>query len=89
LEEGRDVVRANVVEVAGDAERLGGLLPTDFRRVQPPADKYQRNNAQGGQHDRQPTSLGEFMPIDQGKSQSVEAAGDKSAVERGVPPNER
>ena len=29
-EEGRDVVRADIVEVAGYAERFGSLLPADF-----------------------------------------------------------
>ena len=50
-EEGRDVVRADVVEVAGDAERFGGLLPADLCRVQPPADDYQRKSAQHSQQD--------------------------------------
>ena len=40
-EEGRDVVRADVVEVAGDAERFGRLLPADLCRVQPPAEEHQ------------------------------------------------
>ena len=56
-EEGRDVVRADVVEVAGDAERFGGLLPADLCRVQPPADEHQRKNAQQSQQG-QPASLG-------------------------------
>ena len=57
-EEGRDVVRADVVEVAGDAERFGGLLPAALCRVQPPADEYQRKSDQQSQQDYQPTSLG-------------------------------
>jgi hypothetical protein len=60
-EEGRDVVRADVVEVAGDAERFGWLLSANLCRVQPPADEYKRNNAQGCQQDQQPTTLGEVM----------------------------
>jgi hypothetical protein len=60
-EEGRDVVRADIVEVAGYAERFGRLLPADFCRVQPPADEHQRNNAQDCQQDGQPTSLGEVI----------------------------
>jgi hypothetical protein len=54
-EEGGDVVRAHVVEVAGDAERFGGRLPADFRCVQPLADKYQRKNDQQSQHDQRTT----------------------------------
>ena len=60
-EEGRDVVRADVVEVAGDAERFGGLLSANLCRVQPPADENQRNNAQACQQDHQPTTRGEVI----------------------------
>ena len=41
-EEGGDIARADVIEVAGDAERFCGLLPADLVRVQPPADENQR-----------------------------------------------
>ena len=44
-EEGRGIRRANIVQVAGDAERFGGRLPASLRRIQPPADEYQRKNA--------------------------------------------
>ena len=43
-EEGRGIRRANVVQVAGDAERFGGPLPPSFCRIQPSADEYQRKN---------------------------------------------
>src|SRR2546426_12636680 len=60
-EEGRDVVRADVVKVASDAERFGGLLPAALCRradfVQPLADEYQRKSARHSQQ-HQPTSLG-------------------------------
>src|SRR2546425_6003312 len=60
-EEGRDVVRADVVKVASDAERFGGLLPAALCRradfVQPLADEYQRKSAQHSQP-HQPTSHG-------------------------------
>ncbi len=57
-EEGRDIVRADVVQVAGDAERFGGLLPASLCRVQPPTDEYQRKNTHQSQQDYQPVSLG-------------------------------
>ena len=52
-EEGGDVARADVVEVAGDAERFGRPLASDFRGVQPPADENQRENDQQSQHNQQ------------------------------------
>src|SRR5262245_20865654 len=59
-EEGRGIGRANVVEVAGDAEWLGGPLPASLGRVQPTADEYQPKNTRQSQEDRQPVSLGEL-----------------------------
>jgi len=38
-EKRRHIVRAHIVEVSGNAERLGGLLPADLGCIQPPADK--------------------------------------------------
>ncbi len=59
-EEGRGIRRANVVQVAGDAERLGGPLPAALRRVQPPADEDQCENTRQSQEDYEPESLGEL-----------------------------
>src|SRR5688572_5689096 len=59
-EEGRDVVCADVVEIAGDAEGLGGLLSADLCCVQPPADEYQRKKTHQYHEDYQPVSLGEL-----------------------------
>ena len=59
-EEGRDVARADIVEVASDAERFGDLLSADLCRVPPPGDEHQRNHAQDCQQD-QPTTLGEVI----------------------------
>jgi len=56
-EEAGDIVRADVVQIAGDAERFGGLLPAALCRVQPPADEYQRKNTRQPQQDYQPVSL--------------------------------
>ena len=47
-EEGRDVIGADIVEVAGDAERFGRLLPADLRRVEPPAEE-DHHGEDGGQ----------------------------------------
>ena len=46
IQKGGDIGCADVVEVAGDAERFCGPLPADLVRVQPPADGNQRNNRQ-------------------------------------------
>ena len=43
-EERRGIGRANVVQIAGDAERFGGSLPASLGRVQPPADEDQRQD---------------------------------------------
>ena len=43
-EKGRGIGRANVVEVASDAERFGGPLPASLCRVQPPTSQDQRKN---------------------------------------------
>jgi hypothetical protein len=51
-QEGRDVARSDVVEVASDAERFSGLLSANLCGVAPPAEKYQRNNAEDWQEDR-------------------------------------
>jgi hypothetical protein len=58
-EEGRDIVRADVVQVAGDAERFGRLLPASLCRVQPPTDEYQRKSTHQSQQDYQPVSFGQ------------------------------
>ena len=63
-EEGRDVVCANVVEVACDAERRGGLLPASLCRhaglVQPATEENRgENGAQSGHPDQHP-SFGEI-----------------------------
>jgi hypothetical protein len=58
-EEGRDVVRPNVVEVASYAKRFGGLLSANLCRIQPPGDEHQRHNAQDCQQGHQPATLGE------------------------------
>ena len=59
-EEGRGIRRANVVQVAGDAERFGGPLPASLCRIQPPAHEYQRKNTRQSYEDYQPISLGEL-----------------------------
>src|SRR6185295_5265752 len=43
-EKGRDVGGADVVEVAGDAERFRGPLSTALCRIHPPAHEDQRND---------------------------------------------
>jgi hypothetical protein len=58
-EEGRGIVRADVVQVPGDAERFGGSLPASLCRVQGPADEYQRKHTHHSQEDYQLVSLGE------------------------------
>jgi hypothetical protein len=55
-EESRGIRRANIVQVAGDAERFGGPLPASFCRIQPSADKYQRKNTRQPKEDYQPIS---------------------------------
>ena len=59
-EERRGIRRANIVQVARDAERFGGPLPASLCRIQPPADKLQRKNTRQSQEDYQPVSLGEL-----------------------------
>src|SRR5678816_3480388 len=58
-EEGCGIGRANVVQVAGDAERFSGPLPASFCRVQPPADEYQCQYTPQSDEEYQPVSLGE------------------------------
>lgn len=66
-EEGGDVVGADVVEVAGDTERLGGLLPTMLGRradfFQPLAEEEHGEGGEESEHDDQPTSLGEVLHL--------------------------
>jgi hypothetical protein len=58
-EEGRDVVGADLVEIAGDAERFGGQLPAAGARVPPLAEEYQRKSAQHSEQEDQHASPGE------------------------------
>ena len=51
-EEGRDVGRADVVEIARDAERFRGPLAPDLVRVQPPGDEDQREDDQQSRPDQ-------------------------------------
>jgi hypothetical protein len=60
-EEGRDIGGADVIEVAGDAERFGGPLSANLSGVPPPAKEYQRNNAQDCQQECQLMTLGEVQ----------------------------
>jgi hypothetical protein len=55
-EESRNVVRADVVEVSGDAKRFGRLLSADSCRIQPPADENQRAHNQNRQQAYEATS---------------------------------
>ena len=58
-EEGGDIVRADVVEVAGDAERFGGRLPADFRSRSATCRRdTSARTIEQSQHD-QPTTPGE------------------------------
>src|SRR5688572_7317850 len=60
--EGRSIGRADVIQVAGDAERFGRPLPASFCRVQPPADKCKRNNThecQQGYEPKSPDKMGQ------------------------------
>ena len=69
-EEGRDVVRADVVEIAGDAERLGGLLSTSVpSRLPCPQGEHGEGGGQPEQEDQHaspgevPRSLSRFANV--------------------------
>src|SRR3954453_12659809 len=60
-EERRDIIRADVVQIARDAERFDRRLSAPLRRIQPPADEYQRKNTRQSQQDYEPGSLGKIV----------------------------
>ena len=70
-EEGGDIVRADVIQIAGDAERLNRLLPAPLCRIQPPAGEYQRNNSYQSQQDYQPVSLGKMAQQSLSRARSL------------------
>ena len=78
-EEGGDVVGADIVEVAGDAEWLGGLLAADLVGVQPPAGDDQRDDDQHAE-DREPVSEGEGARHGFGSLLGTAAGGNRVRV---------